>query len=94
LGFEYQDHPLYQVLDFAREKYPERLSMFSLEGLLLDTARQNDKRPAWVKMATVDNVVKNLVGNPKLRDVYILVRIPRDVVDRVGSKIVLLNEDP
>lgn len=74
---------LLKLLLTAIRDHVERLSVFQIGGLLMDAARQNDKRPAYIKVATLDSVVMNLKGSDNLRDEYLFVRIPREVVDWV-----------
>lgn len=83
---------LLKTLQFALEKYPQRIELAAVENLLLDSARQNDRRPAFVKLAVPDEVVKALRGKRDQQDQVLLVRIPRDVGDRVDSRIVLPGE--
>lgn len=83
---------LLKTLRFALEKYPQRIELAAVENLLIDSARQNDRRPAFVKLAVPDEVVKALRGKRDHQDQVLLVRIPRDVGDRVDSRIVLPGE--
>ena len=80
------------ALAFALEKYPERVETIPLEELVTETARQNDKRPAWVKLDVPDEVVKSLRGRREDRDLLLLVRVPRQVTERMGSRIILPGE--
>ena len=79
-------------LGFALEKYPERVETLAVERLVLDSARQNEKRAAYLKLAVPDEVVKTLRGDKDARDLVLIVRVPREIVDREGSRIVLPNE--
>lgn len=79
-------------LRFALEKYPERVEIVPLGELMLDSARKNDRRPAWVKLALPDDVVRSLRGRPESREPVYLVRIPQEVGERAGSRIVLPGE--
>ncbi len=79
-------------LQFALEKYPQRVELAPVQDLLMDSARQNDRRPAYVKLAVPDEVVKSLRGNRGDQDLILLVRIPAEVSDRVDSRIVLPGE--
>ncbi len=80
------------VLAFALEKYPERVEMVPLEKLVTESARQNDKRPAYVRLDVSDEVVKSVRGRQQERDVILLVRVPREVAERMGSRIILPGE--
>ena len=79
-------------LQFALDKYPERVELVPVEQLLVDSARQNKKRNAYIKLAVPDEMVKSVRGKLKERDVVLLVRIPNEVLDRADSRIVLPGE--
>ena len=82
-----------QSLAFALEKYPERVAVTSVDRLVMESARQNPKRPAYVKLAVPDEDVKALRGSPDQRqDMLLLVRIPKEVQERSESRIVLPHE--
>lgn len=92
MDIDVTQHPLYKQLVFAIDHYPQRLTCFAIEKMLMETARSNDKRPAYIKFYTLDGIVKNLDGKDNLRDSYLFIRIPRDVVDRSKSPIILPGE--
>ena len=79
-------------LQFALDKYPQQIEMVPVSDLLLDSARQNEKRPAYVKLAMADELVKSLRGQRQQKDVLLLVRIPGEVLERSESRIVLPGE--
>ena len=81
-----------KALQFALEKYPERVEVAPAKDLMIDSARQNPRRPAYLKLAVPDEVVKSLRGSRKDQDVVLLVRIPADVTERAESSIVLPGE--
>ena len=81
-----------KTLAFALEKYPERIDVMPVDRLLQDSARQNQKRPAYLKLAVPDDVVKTLRGREDARDLVVLVRIPKEVLSREDSRIVLPGE--
>ena len=85
------ENPL-KALQFALEKYPDRIELAPIRDLILDSARQNDRRPAYVKLAVPDDVVKALRGSRAGQDTVLLVRIPAEVNDRADSRIVLPGE--
>lgn len=80
------------ALAYALEKYPERVELVPIEQLVTDSARQNAKRPAYVTLAVPDEVVKSLKGNRGDRDLVLLVRVPKEVLERSESLIVLPGE--
>jgi hypothetical protein len=86
------DDPL-KALTWALEKYPEKVELMAMEELVLESARQNPKRPAYVKLAVPDDLVKSLKGAPRDdRDLLLVVRVPREVLQRSESRIILPGE--
>jgi hypothetical protein len=82
-----------KALTFALEKYPEKVAMIPIRELLIDSARQNPKRQAWVQLAVPDEVVKGLRGSKADEsDVVMLVIVPKEVTERSESLIVLPGE--
>jgi len=81
-----------KALSYALEKYPERVEVVPIEELVTDSARQNPKRPAYVTLAVPDEVVKSLKGGREDRDLVLLVRVPKEVLVRSESLIVLPGE--
>ena len=81
-----------KALAYALEKYPERVEMVPIEQIVTDSARQNPKRPAYVTLAVPDEVVKSLKGNRDDRDLVLLVRVPKEVLERSESRILLPGE--
>ena len=81
-----------KALAYALEKYPERVEMVPIEQIVTDSARQNPKRPAYVTLAVPDEVVKSLKGNRDDRDLVLLVRVPKEILERSESLIVLPGE--
>jgi hypothetical protein len=74
--------PNQQALAFALDKYPERVEMIPID----------QKRPAYVKIAVPDEVVKGLKGKAEEADLVLLVRVPREVLARRESRIILPGE--
>ncbi len=83
---------LVKKVQFALDKYPQQVELVEVADLLLDSARQNEKRPAFVKLALADELVKSLRGQRQQKDVLLLVRIPGEVLERSESRIVLPGE--
>ena len=81
-----------KAIEFALQKYPERVEMVPLGEIVVESARQNEKRPAYVKLAVPDEVVKGLRGRPGEGDLVLLVRVPREVLERQESLIILPGE--
>lgn len=80
------------ALSFALEKYPERVEVVPLEQIVTESARQNARRPAYVQLSVPDEVVKSLRGRREEKDLVLLVRVPREVLERSESRIVLPGE--
>lgn len=81
---------LHRAVAFALETYPERVEMLPLDELVIDSARANAKRPAYVKIAVPDEVVKSLRGPKNKRTlVHALISLPADVAERSQSRIIL-----
>lgn len=76
------------VLAKALERHPERVESVPVQTLLMESARQNPKRPAYLKLAVPDEVAKTVRGGRE-GDLVLLVRVPRDVVERQESPIIL-----
>lgn len=82
-----------EALRYALEKYPERLGLLPVDQLVLDSARGNEKRPAYLKLAVPDEVVKSLRGSAeKRKDLLLLVSIPKEILERSESSIILPGE--
>jgi len=71
------------------EKFPNGVEIVLLESVVTDSARGSADRPGALKLAVSDAVVKNLRGDPAKRDAFLLVRIPRDLIEREASLIIL-----
>ncbi len=82
-----------QLLAYALETYPEKVEVAPVEQLVMESARQNAKRPAYLKLAVPDDLVKQLRGQREQRDMVLLLRLPREVQDRAESPIVLPGEE-
>jgi len=55
-------------------------------ALLMDSGRENDKRPAYLKVAVPDEWVKTAMGAPELRDVFVLLKVPLETMQKVGRE--------
>jgi hypothetical protein len=81
-----------QALAFALERFPERVDAVPVRKILLDSARQNPRRPAYLQLAVPDEVVKAVRGGGDQGDLVLLVQVPREVLARRESRIVLPGE--
>jgi len=81
-----------RTLAFALEKYPERVVAIDVRDLVIESARQNPKRPAYVKLAVPDEWVKALRGPKKGGNLMFLVEVPEEVEERSKSSIILPGE--
>jgi hypothetical protein len=68
------------------------VEMVPIEQIVTESARQNPKRPAYVTLAVPDEVVKSLKGSRDDRDLVLLVRVPKEVLERSESRILLPGE--
>ena len=85
-------NPLKTLL-YALDKYPEKVAMIPVQELLVESARKNDKRDAYVKLAVPDEVVKGLRGSRgEEKDLVMLVIVPKEVEQRSESLIILPGE--
>lgn len=82
-----------ELLSYALSTYPDRVEIAPIEQLVLETARQNPKRPAYLKVAVPDDLVKQLRGRDQERDLVLLLRVPKEVLERADSPIVLPGEE-
>lgn len=48
---------------------------------LADTARDNGKRPAYIKFYSPDAWARNLTGDTDRVDAYIIVRVPKELLE-------------
>ena len=80
------------LVKFAIEKYPNEVECYSMLKGLFEMARQNDHRAATVGVYCPDDWIKNIKGKDKLRDVYVIMKIDRMVLDRANSLIVMPEE--
>ena len=85
-------HPL-EILAYAAEHYPKSIEMVPLKSVTVDSARQNGKRPAYLTIRVNDEIAKQIRGNEE-RDLLMLVLVPKYVIDRQESPIVLPSEAP
>jgi hypothetical protein len=79
-----------KTLAFALDKYAQQVEVVPLSELVMESARENPRRPAFVKIALPDEAVKALRGGGG--DTLLLVRIPQEVEARSGSSIILPGE--
>jgi len=80
-----------QALAYALERYPERVDAIPVREILLDSARQNPRRPAYLQLAVPDDMVKAVRGGEQ-GDLVLLVQVPREVLARRESRILLPGE--
>ncbi len=81
-----------KALAFALEKYPDQVQAIDLAELVIESARRNAKRPAYLKIAVPDEWVKALRGPKESRSLQLLVEVPREIEDRSESSIILPGE--
>ena len=76
-------------LAFALENHPQRVETIDVRELVMESARQNPKRPAYLQLAVPDDFVKSVRGRREDGDLVLLVRIPKEVLQRQDSRIIL-----
>lgn len=82
------DDPL-QSLVYVLENHPNQMEVVDAGDLLMESARQNPKRPAYVKLAVPDKVVKSLRGKRGQGDRVLMVVLPKETLERKDSRIIL-----
>lgn len=69
-----------------------KMSFFPILPSIIDLARKNLRtRYGKMTIAVPDDWVKNIRGNEKLRDLYVILRIPREISDKSWG--VFMGED-
>lgn len=81
-----RDAGLLETITGAVAGHADRLEGVLVNAVVIDSARQNDKRPAFLKVSVFDDWVRNMRGGAALADAYIMLRIPRDVLEDVTSR--------
>lgn len=71
----------HQLLRWLLAREDMNYEILSLNNLVVDTARKNDKRNASMKFLCPDQWVLNIAGDAKLMDVYLMLRVPREMLD-------------
>lgn len=79
-------------LTFALDKYPDRVQVFPLARLVTESARKNEKRLAYVKLNVPDDMVKSLRGKQGGEDLMLVVVVPKEILERKESRIILPGE--
>lgn len=78
-----------EFLSLAMTKHLDDVECVSAGALIMDIGRANDKRPAYAKIAVPDDWIKNIKGDEKLRDIYVMSRIDRSVLNKASSVLIL-----
>lgn len=78
-----------ETLAYALENHPQRVETVDVRELLMESARQNPKRPAYLQLAVPDDLVKSVRGRKEDGDLVLLVRIPKEILQRRDSRIIL-----
>lgn len=58
----------------------EDVEFIPINQLIFDTARKNDKRGAKMGLIVPDEWVKNIRGLREFQDVFLMIRVPREVL--------------
>lgn len=75
----------FDLVSLARRR-PQDIEWQLVGEMVKDTSRKNDKRPAILEIYTSDAWVQNLRGDSSLKDIYLLTRIPREIVREAREK--------
>ena len=65
---------------------PKQIEFLPVNAVLLEGVRQNDKRPAWIKISVPDAWVVNLMKNEKLLEGFLMVKVVREFIDSWWAK--------
>ncbi|HPR62635.1 MAG TPA: hypothetical protein PK014_00300 [Thermoanaerobaculia bacterium] len=84
--------PTAELVKKALEQHPGEVGVVDISEYIIDSAREKSDRPAYIKVAVPDHVVKNLRGDPSRRDKLCLVFIPHSLKERSESRIILPGE--
>lgn len=64
-----------------------------LRGQIFETARQNLKRPAYMSFFVPDEWSLNASANEKLADTYLILKIPRELLDKLDKTPAIEDND-
>jgi len=67
------------LLAWAHSEHSGEVEVLPLLALVVDSSRENDKRPAKLVVSVPDDWVKNIAGYDQLQDVYLVSRVPREL---------------
>lgn len=75
---------------------PDEIDAIPVSFILAEASRGSEQtnEPGSLKLMVPDGVVKNIRGDERLRDLLVLVRIPRDVHDELVKEDPLTDEEP
>lgn len=77
------------LISFGYKNFREDIQELNVNGSIRYLARQSDKRPAIFEVMVPDEWVTNIRGNESLVDHYVMLRIGRNVFDRMNSPIII-----
>lgn len=85
-----------EVLVTALSRHMDEVSLAPLSPLVVDASRQNDKRPAWLKLTVPDRVVANLKGDKDKQNLFVILELPRQLFEKLAMqpRIILASEMP
>jgi hypothetical protein len=83
---------LLDLVEYARKHRIPGVTAIDLISLLRNVARDNYKRRAYLQIVVPDQVAKNIKGSAEERDIYFVVHIPREVLSRMESPVILPGE--
>lgn len=79
---------IYRLLVKGFLAKPDEIDAVPVSFILAEAARGSEQgqEPGSLKLFVPDGVVKNIKGDERLRDLLVLVRIPREVYDELSKE--------
>ena len=72
---------IHYLLLWALQEHAADYEVVSVNNLLIDGARKNDKRAAFLRFHCPDDWALNLAGDMALVDAYVAIRVPRELAE-------------
>lgn len=72
-----------EIMNYVIHEGMQDMEWVLSNNLIRDAARENDKRPAFITLYVPDDWVKNAIGMERFRDLFIVTRVPIELVERM-----------
>lgn len=72
---------IHHLLQYVLDEHAADYEVVSINQLLIDGARKNDKRAAFLRFHCPDEWTLNLSGDMALVDAYVALRVPREIAE-------------